>query len=65
MNNANFALVHFSSETKVDYFPKNEKVDPGKVLDCAETLLGGGTDFENPLREVFALAASGKHTLAV
>lgn len=59
MNNANFALVHFSSETKVDYFSKDEKVDPGKVLDCAETLLGGGTDFENPLREVFALTASG------
>lgn len=60
INNANFALVHFSSETKVDYFPKDEKVDPTKVLDCAETLLGGGTDFEKALREVFALTASGK-----
>ena len=60
VNNANFALVHFSSTTKVDYFPKDEKVDPKKVLDCAETLLGGGTDFEKPLREVFALTSSGK-----
>ena len=60
VNNANFALVHFSSTTRVDYFPKDEKVDPKKVLDCAETLLGGGTDFEKPLREVFALTAGGK-----
>ena len=60
INNANFALVHFSSTTKVDYFPKDEKVDPKKVLDCAETLLGGGTDFEKPLREVFALTGDGK-----
>jgi len=60
VNNANFALVHFSSTTKVDYFPKNKKVDPQKVLDCAETLLDGGTDFEKPLREVFALTAGEK-----
>ena len=60
VNNANFALVHFSSTTKVDYFPKDKKVDLQKVLDCAETLLGGGTDFEKPLREVFALTASEK-----
>lgn len=60
VNNANFALVHFSTTTKVDYFPKDEKVDSKKVLDCAETLLGGGTDFEMPLREVFALTSKGK-----
>lgn len=56
VNHANFALVHFSSTTKVDYFAKDETVEPQRLLDCAETLLGGGTDFEKPLREVFALA---------
>lgn len=60
INHTNFALVHFSQRTKVDYFPKDETPDPKKVLDCAETLLGGGTDFERPLREVFALTATGK-----
>ena len=60
VNHANFALVHFSSPTKVDFFAKDEPVEPQRLLDCAETLLGGGTDFEKPLREVFALAASGK-----
>ncbi len=59
-NHANFALVHFAKNTKVDYFPKDEKVSSGKVLDCAETFLGGGTNFENPLREVFALTTNGK-----
>jgi len=56
VNHANFALVHFSSTTKVDYFVKDETVELQRLLDCAETLLGGGTDFEKPLREVFALA---------
>jgi len=60
VNHTNFALVHFSSITKVDFFAKDEAVAPQRLLDCAETLLGGGTDFEKPLREVFALAASGK-----
>lgn len=60
INHTNFALVHFSFDTKVDYFPRDEIPDPKKVLDCAETLLGGGTDFERPLREAFALTASGK-----
>ena len=36
-------------DLKVDYFPKDEPPDSKKVLDCAETLLGGGTDFERPL----------------
>ena len=45
INHTNFALVHFSSDTKVDYFPKDEVPDSKKVLDCAETLLGGGTNF--------------------
>ena len=60
VNHANFALVHFSCTTKVDYFAKDEAVSPQKLLDCAETLLGGGTDFEKPLRAVFALVASGR-----
>ena len=60
VNHANFALVHFSSVTKVDFFAKEETVSSEKLLDCAETLLGGGTNFEKPLQEVFALVASGK-----
>ena len=60
INHTNFALVHFSFDTKVDYFPKDEVPDSKKVLDCAETLLGGGTNFERPLKEVFALTSSRK-----
>ena len=60
INHTNFALVHFSSDAKVDYFPKDEIPDSKKILDCAETLLGGGTDFERPLKEAFALTSSGK-----
>ncbi len=60
INHTNFALVHFACDTKVDYFPKDEPCDPKKVLDCAETFLNGGTDFEAPLSEVFSLYASGK-----
>lgn len=60
INNANFALVHFSSETKVDYFPKTEKADPKKIMDCAETFLNGGTNFEKPLAEVISLVNDKK-----
>ena len=60
INHTNFALVHFACDTKVDYFPKDVPCDPQKVLDCAETFLNGGTDFEAPLSEVFSLYASGK-----
>lgn len=60
INHTNFALVHFACDTKVDYFPKDEQCDPQKVLDCAETFLGGGTDFEEPLKRVFSLYASNK-----
>ena len=59
LRNTNFALIHFSSDTKVDYFPKNEEVPTEKILNCAETFLGGGTDFEKPLKEVFNLAENG------
>ena len=60
INKSNFALVHFSSETKTDFFPKDEEVSSQRILDCAETFLNGGTDFEKPLREAFALTSSGK-----
>lgn len=60
VNNANFTLVHFSTKTRVDYFPKSEKATHEKIMDCAESFLGGGTDFEKPLREVFALTSTGK-----
>ncbi len=60
VNHTNFALVHFASVTKVDYFPKDEPCDSKKVLDCAETFLNGGTDYEAPLRDVFSLYASNK-----
>ena len=59
INHSNFALIHFASDTKVDYFPKDEQADPQKILDCAETFLNGGTNFEAPLREVFSLYSSG------
>ena len=60
INHANFALVHFASHTKTDYFPKDKPADPAKVMECAETFLNGGTNFEKPLREVMALTAEGK-----
>lgn len=59
VRNTNFALIHFSSDIKVDYFPKNEEVSAGKIFDCAETFLGGGTDFEKPLKKVIDLTANG------
>ena len=60
INKSNFALVHFSSETKTDFFPKDEEISSQRILDCAETFLNGGTDFEKPLREAFALTSSEK-----
>ena len=60
INHANFVLVHFSTEIKVDYFFKDEPVSSQKMLDCAEMFLGGGTDYETPLREAFVLAADSR-----
>lgn len=60
INNSNFALIHFDCDTKVDYFSKDEQPEPKKVLDCAETFLNGGTDFEKPLKEAISLYESGK-----
>ncbi len=60
INKSNFALVHFASDIKTDFFPKDEDASSQKILDCAETFLNGGTNFEKPLREAFALTSSGK-----
>ncbi len=60
INHTNFALIHFSTDVRVDYFPKDEICDSQKVLDCAETFLDGGTNFELPLREAFTMCATGK-----
>ena len=60
LNNANFALVHFSTETKLDFFPKNTKATAEQVMNCAETFLNGGTDFEKPLEEVISLVHNAK-----
>lgn len=59
INQSNFALIHFASNTKTDYFPKDKQTEPKKVLDCAETFLNGGTNFEKPLSEVIKLYESG------
>ena len=55
INGTNFALVHFSTRTKVDVFPKGEYITVEEVMNCAETFLGGGTDFDEPLREACTL----------
>lgn len=55
INRTSFALVHFSDHTKTYVFPKNEKMPVEMVLECAETFLGGGTNFDNPLCEVNSL----------
>ncbi len=60
INHTNFALVHFACETKVDYFSKDEQCDSKKILDCAETFLDGGTDYEAPIKDVFSLYSSNK-----
>ena len=58
INQSNFAIIHFASNTKTDYFPKDEQPEPKKVLDCAETFLNGGTNFENPLNDAMLLYES-------
>ena len=58
INKSNFAVVHFSSDIKVDCFYKKDALDRKKLLDCAETFLGGGTNFENPLSCAMVLAES-------
>ena len=55
INNTSFALIHFSENTKTYIFRKNETVSPETTLECAETFLDGGTNFDNPLREASCL----------
>ena len=55
INRTSFALVHFSDHTKTYVFPKNEEIPVEMVLECAETFLDGGTNFDNTLREVNCL----------
>jgi uncharacterized protein with von Willebrand factor type A (vWA) domain len=51
-----FALIHFSHAGKfqTDIFRKGQYT-PDDVFTAAETFLGGGTDFETPLREALRL----------
>ena len=60
INHTNFALVHFSKGTKTEVFLKDEQVSPQRIMDCAETFLGGGTNFDNALREVNLLLLDGR-----
>ena len=53
-----FALVHFSSRSKTDLFLPGGYCT-SDVLAAAETFLGGGTDFEAPLREALRLIECG------
>lgn len=60
INHTNFALIHFAKHTKTEVFLKDEAVPPERLLDCAETFLSGGTNFDNPLREVNSLMMDGR-----
>ena len=60
INHTNFALVHFSKNTKTEIFLKDEQVSPQRIMDCAETFLSGGTNFDNVLREVNILLLDGR-----
>lgn len=60
INHTNFAIVHFSSNIKTEVFLKDEAVSPQRIMDCAETFLSGGTNFDNPLREVNLLMTDGR-----
>ncbi|MBQ2996223.1 MAG: VWA domain-containing protein [Oscillibacter sp.] len=50
------ALIHFSGEDKcrTDLFLPGE-YGPEEMMDAAEVFLGGGTDYETPLRQSLAL----------
>jgi uncharacterized protein with von Willebrand factor type A (vWA) domain len=60
-----FALVHFadSSRVKTDVF-KPGQYTTDDVFSAAETFLGGGTDFESPLREAVRLMVHENFTNA-
>lgn len=59
VNKTNFALIHFSAKTKTDIFPKENRIESQKVLECAETFLSGGTNFDKPIAEAIRLVKSG------
>lgn len=64
VNHTNFALIHFSKATKVDFFPKDKTVPYENILNCAETFLSGGTNFVKPLKEFIKLSEEGKFNKA-
>ena len=59
VNKTNFALIHFSTKTKTDIFPKENRIESQKVFECAETFLSGGTNFDKPIAEAIKLVKSG------
>lgn len=58
-NKRNFALIHFASETKIDLFLKEDKDIGERMLNTSETFLGGGTNFEKPLKEAIGIIEKG------
>lgn len=58
VNHTNFALVHFSTKTKTDLFLNEHKAERDKLLECAETFLAGGTNFDKPIAEAISLMKS-------
>lgn len=58
VNNTNFAIVHFSDITRTETFAKNCRPPIETVLNCCESFLGGGTDFDNVLITVNELLCS-------
>ena len=58
INHTSFALVHFASRTKTYIFPKNRQIPGNVAMECAETFLDGGTNFDNPLQEACRLMCS-------
>jgi uncharacterized protein with von Willebrand factor type A (vWA) domain len=50
LNKRTFALVHFAKTVKTDVFRPGDQNLAEHIMEAAETFLGGGTDFEQPLR---------------
>lgn len=58
INHTSFALVHFANRTKTYVFSKERQIPGNVVMECAETFLGGGTNFDHPLQEAIRLMCS-------
>ncbi len=58
-NKRDFALIHFSGDTKTDLFLKDDKDIRERMLKASETFLSGGTNFEKPLNEAIGIIESG------